>query len=159
MKPAAPPPTHTHTFFYFFSILLSALFCLSLLSQSAKHFPFSLPASFIHRLLPPRISLKIHSDTSLFTSPDWQWRSPLSRSLCLLACPPPASTHPTPTSVLSWWTFSPRSPGWQTVSSAPATTSNFRRNSAPLPRKVGGFLISNANESRNSDPEKNTRLK
>lgn len=97
--------------------------------------------------------LNIHSNASLFPSPDGEWCSPLSRFLCLLACPPSASTHPTPTSVPSWWTFSPRCPGWQTVSSAPATTSNFRRNSAPLPRKVGGYLTNNANQSRSQQTQ------
>lgn len=67
------------------------------------------------------------------------WWSSLSRSLCLPACPPSVSTHPTPTCAPSWWTFNPPSPGWPTALSVPLTTSNFRKSSAQLPRKVGSM--------------------
>lgn len=79
----------------------------------------------------PNTSLYLSADSGPLRS------SSLARSLCLPACPLSASTHPTPTCVPSWWTFSLLSPAWQTVWSVPLTTLNFRRNSAPSPRKVG----------------------
>nr|ABF22473.1 oxysterol-binding protein-like protein 3 [Takifugu rubripes] len=64
------------------------------------------------------------------------------RSLCLLACPPSASTHPTPTCVPSWWTFSPRSPGSQTVLSAPATHIKLQEEFCTIAQKVHSLLKS-----------------